>query len=457
MEFEWQKPDYVLEKLNSVGCGFCLAKWTQVTMHLGSGLTHSCHHPKAHPIDLNDLATNPGALHNTGFKKNVRKQMLRGERPGECDYCWRIEDNTGMHSDRTWKSRDPFSWPDFDKISKMTGDEDVYPRYVEVSFSNVCNFKCGYCGPAFSSKWTDEINEHGPYMFSLINWRYNEPDQYQKQIPNREHNPYIEAFWKWFPEAVKHMHTFRITGGEPLMSKHTIKVMDHLLNNPQPKLELSINSNACPPGNKWKEFVDKVKILEDKKCISKFVLFVSAESEGSQAEYNRFGMDWKMFTGNIEYFLKTTEGNCSFMSAFNVLSIPSFYKFLKYVSDLKDIYMDDETHYQRILVDIPYVRSPGFLDAKIATHDLVKKYLYPCIPFMKENKFDDRETQKMIRIVEDLDVRKNKPAEFEKEAIEGRRMFYEWIQQYDKRRGTDFVKTFPEMDKFYEDCKACMI
>ena len=253
------------------------------------------------------------------------------------------------------------------------------------------------------------------------------------------------------------MHTFRITGGEPLMSKHTMKVMDHLLNNPQPKLELSINSNACPPGNKWKQFVDKVKILEDKKCISKFVLFVSAESLGAQAEYNRFGMDWKMFTRNVEYFLKTTEGNCSFMSAFNVLSIPSFYKFLKYVSDLKDIYLDNKTHYQRILVDIPYVRSPGFLDAKIATHDLVEKYLYPCIAFMKKNKFDDRETQKMIRIVQDLDVRQDKPEEFEKEAIEGRRMFYEWIQQYDKRRGTDFVKTFPEMDKFYEDCKACMI
>ena len=32
-------------KLNKVGCGFCLAKWTQVTMHLGLGMTHSCHHP----------------------------------------------------------------------------------------------------------------------------------------------------------------------------------------------------------------------------------------------------------------------------------------------------------------------------------------------------------------------------------------------------------------------------
>ena len=457
MTFKWQEPEHVLEKLNSVGCGFCLAKWTQVTMHLGSGLTHSCHHPKAHPIDLNDLASNPSVLHNTGFKKNVRKQMLRGERPGECDYCWRIEDNTGMHSDRTWKSRDPFSWPDFDSISKMTGDEDVYPRYVEVSFSNVCNFKCGYCGPAFSSKWGDEIKKDGPYTFSMINWRYNEPTDHQAQIPQREHNPYIEAFWKWFPEAVKHMHTFRITGGEPLMSKDTINVMDYLLENPQPNLELSINSNACPPGNKWVEFVNKVKILEDKKCIKQFILFVSAESKGAQAEYNRFGMDWNMFTNNVDYFLKTTNGMCSFMSAFNVLSIPSFFNFLQYVSDLKDQFIVKETQFQRVIIDTPYVRSPGFLDAKIATHDLVEKYLYPCIPFMQKNSFTDREVQKMDRIVKDLDVRNNKPEEFEREAVEGRRMFYEWIQQYDKRRGTNFLKTFPEMNKFYEDCKACMI
>ena len=41
--------------LDSTGPGFCLAKWTQVTMHLGSGLTHSCHHPGAHKIPLDEL------------------------------------------------------------------------------------------------------------------------------------------------------------------------------------------------------------------------------------------------------------------------------------------------------------------------------------------------------------------------------------------------------------------
>jgi hypothetical protein len=68
-----KEKDYpkVKQKLDNVGCGFCLAKWTQVTIHLGTGINHSCHHVKAHRIDLEELKNNPNALHNTGFKKSM--------------------------------------------------------------------------------------------------------------------------------------------------------------------------------------------------------------------------------------------------------------------------------------------------------------------------------------------------------------------------------------------------
>jgi hypothetical protein len=62
------------ELLDDKGKGFCLAKWTQVTMHLGNGLTHSCHHPTAHKIPVDELKNNPGALHNTKFKKKNAKK-----------------------------------------------------------------------------------------------------------------------------------------------------------------------------------------------------------------------------------------------------------------------------------------------------------------------------------------------------------------------------------------------
>ncbi len=53
------------EFLDTVGCGMCMAKWTQVTIHLQNGHTHSCHHPATHKISLSELKDNPTALHNT--------------------------------------------------------------------------------------------------------------------------------------------------------------------------------------------------------------------------------------------------------------------------------------------------------------------------------------------------------------------------------------------------------
>ena len=68
---------------NEVGPTFCLAKWHHVTMYLQTGETHSCYHPRPHHIPLEELKTNPSALHNTIFKKEERKDMLAGGKPVE--------------------------------------------------------------------------------------------------------------------------------------------------------------------------------------------------------------------------------------------------------------------------------------------------------------------------------------------------------------------------------------
>jgi len=84
-KISFTNPDYLVmkKKLDGVGCGMCLAKWTQTTIHLQMGETHSCHHPSTHKIPLQELKRNPSALHNTRFKKEKRKEMLEGKRPSE--------------------------------------------------------------------------------------------------------------------------------------------------------------------------------------------------------------------------------------------------------------------------------------------------------------------------------------------------------------------------------------
>ena len=75
-------------QLDSVSPSFCLAKWNQVSLHLPTGLNNSCYHPPLHKMELGT----PSALHNTQHKKEMRKLMLEGVRPSECQYCWNIED-----------------------------------------------------------------------------------------------------------------------------------------------------------------------------------------------------------------------------------------------------------------------------------------------------------------------------------------------------------------------------
>lgn len=442
------------ELLDNKGCGFCLAKWTQVTTHLGSGITHSCHHVGAHKIPIVELETNPSALHNTLEKKERRKEMLAGERPAECDYCWRIEDN-GEYSDRVQKSLENWSTVDHDKIIASTGDENFNPRYMEISFSNVCNFKCAYCGPPFSSKWAEEVKAEGPYKLHMSH--YNGIKEHEVQIPVREHNPYIEAFWKWFPDAAKDLKVFRITGGEPLLSKDTWKVIDYLLENPQPNLEFSINTNSCPPDNLWEKFVSKLNELEKAKAVKSITVFTSAEGTGDQLAYSRYGLDWNLLTRNVTHLLKnTTRTKVSFMSAVNLYSVPSFKLYVQYVLDLMTKF---NTKDKRITIDFAYVRHPEFLDIQIVPKDMMEEYVKPAIDLMRDNLrwplFQDWEIQRIERIYSDCINRyyRNDPAELKKIRL-NRYRFLQFTKEYDRRRGTNFLEVFPEFEQFYKECGA---
>ena len=62
-------------------------------------------------------------------------------------------------------------------------------------------FKCAYCGPPFSSKWTEEVKAKGPY--DIKTWQYNVINPDEQPIPEREENPYIEAFLEMVSRSSK--------------------------------------------------------------------------------------------------------------------------------------------------------------------------------------------------------------------------------------------------------------
>jgi hypothetical protein len=64
-------------------------------------------------------------------------------------------------------------------------------------------------------------------------------------------------------------------------------------------------------------------------------------------------------------------------------------------------------------------------------------------------KFSDIEYEKFRR-VRDYYATTHYP---EARILEGQRDFYLWFTEYDRRRDTNFLATFPEMENFYNRCK----
>lgn len=451
------------EIINNISPSFCAAKWKQVTLHLQNGHTHSCHHPRTHHVPLEEVLVDSSALHNTDYKKKQRKMMLEGVRPPECGYCWKVEDNSpDSFSDRILKSADR-SWA-FDHISgisQMPWDQNVDPSYVEVSFGNVCNFKCSYCAPHISSQWMEEIERHGPYptssSFGSLEWL---KEDNLMPIPNNQDNPYIDAFWEWFPKIYPNLAHFRITGGEPLLNKNTFMVLDYIIKNPNPNLDFSINSNLCPPTALWNKFLEKIDIIIKDRKVKNFKLFTSAEAHGRQSEYIRFGMDYNLWLKNFNQALENGI-NFTIMSTYNVLSITSYTEFLKDVLELKHKFWRKEEVGQvvRVLLDIPYLNNPPHQAVFILPKEF-SRLMYDQLSFMYRNientewggsagwGFYKFEVEKLRRIYNMIPHNKE-----DSDIMNNRRDFKLFVNEHDRRRGTNFLETFPQLAEFYESIK----
>lgn len=437
-----------------LGSALCLAKWMQTSLHLTTGHTNSCYHPPLHRIEKDELESNPSALHNTFYKKTQRARMLADEKPEECSYCWRAE-ATGNLSDRHYRSGEPWAAEAFDQI--VANDPltwNVNPAYVEVNFSNVCNLKCSYCSPQFSSTWAQEISKYGAYPTST---KHNDPTHFtgdRAVIPNRDHNPYLEAFWRWWPELYPQLKHFRMTGGEPTMDKNTYRVFDYVLANPKPDLHLNTTSNFSQESVVFDKYLDYVKRLCDGNNLEHFMQFVSLDTWGKQAEYLRYGLNFDLVKQNIEKYLTLVpyKNSLTFIITVSNLAIPEMRKLLEYILELRQSHSQT---YQRIWFDTPLLRQPLWQSPK-GMPPAYQWQLQQTVNWMKqfpetlENRFHgfkDYEIQRLQRVVDQMDPSDYQFAEWVKAD------FYKFFSEHDLRRGTNFEQTFPEMQEWWNECK----
>jgi len=350
-------------------------------------------------------------------------------------------------SDRVYKSS-IYTEAELLDAKHAHASEDIDLKTLEIAFDRTCNFACSYCNPAFSTTWAKDINRNGPYRNLLSDGRnhYTHSHDSAEKFHYKEENPYVEAFFKWWDSDLHHtLRELRITGGEPLMSPSTWRLMDWFQENKgKSDCVLALNSNLV--GKPVKEFLDRTRDL------APMELYTSCESVGPASEYIRDGFIEKEWNDNVGYAHNWANlRGFHFMCTINALCLETLPDFLTNICRLKMKRPHPEVNFSINILRFPSFQSPLILPKKMRTHhkEQLGKWLDTFWDNGNGTLINEMEANQVQQLIDYLDVVKTPHSDtFEQSKLEND--FKEFYSQYDKRRGKDFCETFPHLAEWYK-------
>jgi hypothetical protein len=245
-----------------------------------------------------------------------------------------------------------------------------------------------------------------------------------------------------------------MTGGEPLMDKNTYRVFDYVLALPNPDLHLNVTSNFSVETGLFEKYIGYVKQLCNTQ-IEHFMQYVSLDSGiDKHAEYIRHGMNYDRVMSYSHHFLAEIpyRNSLTFIITMNNLSVLGLQPLLERILEMRREY---STTYQRVWFDTPLLRQPAWQSLQILppsyadilerTADWMELNLETAAdPF---HGFKDYEVQRLRRDI--AWMRSGTDCVEEKKAD-----FYRFFSEHDRRRGTVFLRAFPQMASWWRECEA---
>jgi len=325
---------------------------------------------------------------------NVTKQIniTKNEPAAGCHTCYELEHGKqgfDIISDRIFYIKEFKNTP---LDTYRTNNFNL--QTIDVRWTNLCNFACVYCGPDFSSKWSNELN--------VTNATPTEQQQ--------------KDFKEYIYQHAKNLKHVYLAGGEPLLMKENLELLKELT----PDVNLRINTN-----------LSKVDTgVFDAVCGFKNVHWtVSAETMENEFEYIRFGGLWQDFLDNLNTIRKL-DHKISFNMLWFLLNYDSVFGYVDYLKELG-------FHNNSFVIGA--LLSPEYLNIRHLPQNmlnLLKTKLESKINEQPGYLLEDS-YRNMLHYIEQP-IEKNLSGSFEKLSV------------MDQRRGVDSSKIFTELYKLKE-------
>ena len=273
---------------------FCMHPFTGLATREDGAIQVCC---RSHPIGfIQDKSLEE--IWNNDTMCRIRKQVLNGERPNECEPCFSLEDQ-GVESlrQRHIAGTIPESritlYPN--AVSTMRTDYTMPFEIatIEIKLNNLCNLKCRMCHPLDSTSWNDwnEVEEFYIKEKNII------VDLISKH--NLKNKPFIDKFednpnwWESFAKLLPYFQRVEFAGGEPLMDPQHYRILD-MLKPYGDKIEIKYATNLTMLGKGNRNIYDYWPHFKS------VALNVSIDGINESYEYIRGNADWITLINNIK-------------------------------------------------------------------------------------------------------------------------------------------------------------
>ena len=225
---------------------------------------------------------------NSGYMRNVRKMMLRGEQPASCLKCYK-EESAGHLSKRNWETEYWGNRYNLEELVKETQEDGTIPtkiRYIDLRMGSKCQLACVMCSPHDSSGWVKEWQQLYPQiqnekLKSTSQWE-NKGRVHGASYNWHKNNP---RFWKELFEQIPNMYQLYFAGGESLVIEEHYDLLEECIKRGYAKnIELRYNSNAV----EWRE--DLFDLWAEFKRVR---FHYSIDAHGEHNDYIRYPSVWQ--------------------------------------------------------------------------------------------------------------------------------------------------------------------
>ena len=128
----------------------CVNPWINLEIRQQGNLTPCC------VYTMDDYPNVKDASVKDVDYTDLRQQLLDGKKPIGCTNCWKNEE----HNVKSKRLNDAYVYRDkiFDIDYNDTKSNNLIS--LDIKINKTCNLSCRICGPAFSSKWANEVSQN---------------------------------------------------------------------------------------------------------------------------------------------------------------------------------------------------------------------------------------------------------------------------------------------------------